>query len=883
MKRTGIPLAAAAVLTGALYLLPGLHAQSSSRGWDGGRYPFALVGADQGIPTGTVISLAQDIDGFIWLGTENGLIRYEGRQYRKWTKRDGLVSSWIRRVAADPEGGVWVGTLQGLMRFRDGRFESALFDQKPSDSSIYSLTFDGESRIWVASRQGVFRQEKDLLFQKIPWPRSQVPNSLAYGYRSGRVYFSADDGIHAMADDLSLRSWGRENGLPEGNWSVAAEDGLGRVWAGCGRSLYMKEPGSDSFSDRSLLLPAAMTPNNLPVVDLDGSVWIPTLNGILHVSGNQTEVIDTRSGLPFRWVRSLIRDRDGTLWVIGSALSKLRGNGRLKNYTMTRDPYGQVVWQILLDAKTKQPITGTDEGAVRIGIDGPELIEGTQGLRIKDLLYDGSQTLWMVSSTGPTLWLNPGENRAQTAPLGEYGSRVNTIYEDSGHSIWMGHTEKGILRWDRQRGRLARELAPDAFQVSALGVYSFQEDPLQRLWAASSAGLLVLLPETGWRRFTEKDGLKSSFVRGMAFQSDGDGWLFYQEPLGLTRFRLQNDRLEILEDHTGENGLSSDAVYSVAVDSGQQVWAGTDQGLNRLNPPLQIGHQDGMISEDCAIGALLVDQNRVWVGTANGLVRYDSSEFPPPSLASLKTHLVEVRYGDRVLEPPFPSLDPLQGKNRDIQFRIAAPYYRDEHAITLQVRLVGLEKEWRKTPSAIIRYPNLPGGRYRFQFQAAGLSGSSGILGEFVFSVRPRWWQSWWGIGLFTLLGVLLMLLIVRLRIASLARSKAELESLVAERTKLLNHRNEELTRAMANIKQLSGLLPICARCKKIRDDKGYWNNLEYYISSHTDADFTHSICPSCMKDLYPDLVDENDPQLAPGSDRSESGRSRDISDNKKG
>ncbi len=845
------------MLFGTFFCRSGLRAQSISRSWDGGRYPFALVGVDQGLPTGTVLSLTQDRDGFIWLGTENGLIRYEGREYRKWTKQDGLVSSWIRRVVADPEGGVWVGTLQGLMRFRNGRFENALFGEERSDSPVYSMAFDGRGLIWVSTRQGVFRQENDLLYRKIPWPGPHIPNGLTYGHKSGQVYLAGDDGIHALADDLSLRSWGRENGLPVSNWSVVVEDGLGRVWIGSGRLLYMKDPGSDTFLDRSHLLPAAMTPNNLPTADVDGSVWMPTLNGMLHVSGDQNEVIDTQSGLPFRWTRSLLRDRDGTLWVIGSALARLRGNGQLKNYTMTQDPYGQVVWQILLDPETGRPITGTDEGAVRIGSNGPEVIEGTQGMRIKDLLFDDSGTLWMVGSMGPTLWLKSGNEKAEIAPLGEYGSQISTVYQDSDHTIWMGHMVQGILRWDRQRGGLSREMTPKDFRIGALGVYSFQEDPLQRLWAASSAGLLVRTPKNGWRRFTEKDGLKSTYVRGLAFQSDGIGWLFYQEPLGLTRFHLQNDRLEILGNYTTENGLSSDAVYSVAVDSRQQVWTGTDQGLNRLDPPLQIGHLDGMISEDCAIGALFVDDNRVWVGTANGLVRFDSSESPPPALSSLKTHLMEVRTGGTILEPPLPALKPLQGKNRDIQFRIAVPYYRDEHSIGLQVRLAGLEKEWRRTPSTIIRYPNLPGGRYRFQFQAIDQSGSTGPMSEFSFSVKPHWWQSWWGIGLFVLLGVTLVLLIIRLRIASLARSKAELESIVAERTNLLNARNEELTRAMASIKQLTGLLPICAKCKKIRDDKGYWNNLETYIHTHTDANFTHSICPSCMKELYPDFIKE--------------------------
>ena len=90
---------------------------------------------------------------------------------------------------------------------------------------------------------------------------------------------------------------------------------------------------------------------------------------------------------------------------------------------------------------------------------------------------------------------------------------------------------------------------------------------------------------------------------------------------------------------------------------------------------------------------------------------------------------------------------------------------------------------------------------------------------------------------------------------ASLARSKAALEALVDTRTCELRSRNEELSRALGSVKQLSGLLPICAHCKKIRDDKGYWSQIELYISKHSEADFSHGICPECVHLLYPEIA----------------------------
>ena len=119
----------------------------------------------------------------------------------------------------------------------------------------------------------------------------------------------------------------------------------------------------------------------------------------------------------------------------------------------------------------------------------------------------------------------------------------------------------------------------------------------------------------------------------------------------------------------------------------------------------------------------------------------------------------------------------------------------------------------------------------------------------------PHWWRTWWAMGLWGLGALGAMLLLLRLRMAALAKRQVELEALVVERTEELSHRNLELTDALGRVKQLSGLLPICATCKKIRDDGGYWNQLEQYISDHSDVGFSHGICPECMETQFPGRV----------------------------
>ncbi|MDO8834373.1 MAG: two-component regulator propeller domain-containing protein, partial [Vicinamibacterales bacterium] len=238
-----------------------------------GRRPFATLGPDQGLPSGAVITMAQDEDGFIWLGTENGLVRYEGAGYwRRWSIAEGLPSAWIPRLLPARDGGLWVATLRGLVRFRQGTFEPAVFGTSPSSTSVAHLAEDKQGRVWVATPGGLFVQEHDLQFRVHPARIEGRLHALFIGPQSGAVYVATERGILAVQPDMPIRTWSPADGLPEGGPTLVAEDGAGRLWAGSGRTLDMKEPGAGRFVDQSARLWASLSPNSSPWVDHDGSV-----------------------------------------------------------------------------------------------------------------------------------------------------------------------------------------------------------------------------------------------------------------------------------------------------------------------------------------------------------------------------------------------------------------------------------------------------------------------------------------------------------------------------------------------------------------------------------------------------------------------------------
>lgn len=837
------------LLSALLALLAGLPLAAQA----GGRRPFALLGPEQGLSSGAIICLTQDRDGFLWLGTENGLLRYEGGSCRHWSLGDGLPSAYIVRILPDPQGGVWVATLRGLVHFRDGRFEPVSLggDGKPTGTVLIAL--DRRGRLWVRERDRLYVQEDGTRFRALPLLLPAGVSALTLGEQTGTLYVSGDTGLLAISPDGHTRRWGPSDGLPPQGTVQVVEDGQGRLWTGAGRHLVVLPPGGTRFQDESRRLPGSLSVSGAAFRDPDGSVWLATQAGALHLAGDRSEVVDAAGGLPFRWVRAVLRDREGTLWVLGAALARLKGGGRVRNYTLSHGPFGEVVWFITEDARGRL-LVATDDGAARMGPDGLERIPGTEGRRIKGLALDPAGTLWMVTTVGPTLWLRPGARTAERAPLGELADRVNTVFRDHQGRMWLGSTRYGVLRWDPARRALVQEVPPSLAGATALGAYGFSEDGDGRLWVGTTAGLLVRDPGGRWRLFSSRDGLMPYPVYGVALLPDGSAWLHYQEPEGLTRIQLDGDRLRVLERRIKGRGLRSSLVYAVKADDRGQVWFTTDQGLMGLDPPVHLGREEGMASEDCAILSLHTQHGKVWVGTADGLVSFDSAA-PAEPAEPPRVFLTDCAVGGHPVDAPFSTLGPVPAARAALEFRFAAPSYLSERYLHFQVRLAGLEDAWQDAPGRSVRYPALPGGSYRFQVRAANGDGPYGPAESLAFTVLPPWWKTWWAISGGVLAALALVAAVFRLRLAALARAKAQLETEVELRTRELRARNEELSEALSNVKQLSGLLPICASCKKIRDDRGYWNQLEHYISEHTSADFSHGICPDCAREMFPEAM----------------------------
>jgi hypothetical protein len=176
----------------------------------------------------------------------------------------------------------------------------------------------------------------------------------------------------------------------------------------------------------------------------------------------------------------------------------------------------------------------------------------------------------------------------------------------------------------------------------------------------------------------------------------------------------------------------------------------------------------------------------------------------------------------------------------------------------VQTRLVGLDETWRRLEGSELRFPGLPAGSYILQARAARRDGMMGPTLHFPFVVLPPWYQRPLAKLVWALLALGGVALLIRWRTLSLRRDKQRLADLVEERTADLLTANDSLASALRDVKTLKGLVPICSYCKKIRDDEGFWTQLEQVLAQRTEAQLSHGICPECATQVMEEFKAES-------------------------
>jgi ligand-binding sensor domain-containing protein len=760
------------------------------------------------LPRTFVESLHESADGALWLGTyDGGVTRLHRGQFRTYTTRDGMSANSATEIAEEPDGTLWFATADsGLNRFHGGRFEAVRKAQGLPDDRVQALLRARDGSLWIGTEAGLAR------------------------YRDGR-----------------FRTFGTAEGLPSGSVTALAEDGAGALWVGTTKGLARLQGEQISIPPANSALPSVTV--NALLEDGTGSLWIGTNRGIARLREGRLEALTSHEGLSQDLVRALATDREGSLWIgtDGGGLNRLHEAGVAT--LSSRDPQWPDSTNTLLD---------DGAGGLWIGGYGGQLARLRNGVITMVPTHGalGTGPVRALARDADFLWIGTDEGvftydgvhfTPRSGSDGLARGAVRAILCGRTGTLWVGTDGEGVAR--REGTRFVHYREEDG--LAGNRVRLLHEDRQGRIWVGTYGGL-SLFHDGGFTNYGPSEGQRL-LARSLHEDKDGTLWL---GTFGQGLFRFRDGRLSGVNRR---QGLLSDTVYAVTEDAAQNLWLSGNTGIFQVAKQdlvdvmegrlgrvrgRSFGVADGMKSAECNGGNPAVTRmpdGSLYFPTVAGIARVDPARIPRnqvPPLVVIESVAVDGAFVDATGPVLLPA-----GAHR-IEVRYAGlSFVSPEHVYT-SYKLEGFDPDWVDAGARrVAEYTKLPPGAYTFRVTARNEDGVSSASGAtLTLEQKPYFYQR----RLFFVAGALGILLIgfglYRLRIAQLRRGERELKARV--------------TAALADVKVLSGLLPVCASCKKIRDDKGYWNQIETYIAEHSEADFSHGICPDCMRKLYPEWAD---------------------------
>jgi len=809
---------------------------------------------DSGLPQNTVHAILQTRDGYIWLATEGGLVRFDGVQFVVYDKQAPahLPSATINSLFEDGEGNLWIGTDDGLVRRRGSQFVTLNTANGLPSNTIWSAFQDRDGALWIVTPDGIARYREGS-FDAFPVasgitnPKSVVEaidGSLWIGTNTGLEHLPGPSmgpcrGTLANGRDCSISQ------LPAVQTLAADRDG--RIWAGTQTGLYSIVPGAANTAGP---LPG-MPSNEITALATDKhrGLWIGTAKGLAYLRGGALTTYTTHDGLPAERVESIFEDHEGATWVATSRGLARAFNGKLEAVASPDGLSSESVLSIFEDHEGSMWL-GTESGGVDMLHDQKftsyTTADGLSDDLVRCVYQDRAGVVWVGTGGGGidrfedgkfshlttanglssnivlalggdasgALWVGTpdGLNKIQNGHVSVYTSAdgladdfVRSLYAASDGSLWIG-TRRGLSHL--QNGRFTSYSSMDGLGNDLVGAIA--EDSAHTVWIATLGGL-TRFDRGKFSTLTTRDGLTSNVITALYPDHEGNLWIGTNQG-GLNRMRngritayapektgLPESIYAILEGAHGDLWLSSKTgIYSVAKHELDDFAADSSSPIM----PTTYGKADGMrISEGSSGGhpaAWKLDDGTMWFATLKGIAAVDpehlSRNIVPPPVA-----IDEVFIDDRQVEFPGSGLLTVAPGMRRFEFRYAGMSFVAPQKVRFRYRLDGFDHNWvdagtRRTAY----YTNLPPGSYSFHVLASNNDGVWNETGARLdFRLKPHVYQTLW-----FYLGVALGLALVAYAIYHWRLRQVELryDAVLAERGRIAREIHDTLAQGLVGI-----------------------------------------------------------------------------------
>ncbi len=721
--------------------------------------PEYLVDAwrmEEGLPHDSVTALLQSREGYLWVGTSNGLARFDGVRFTTFRALENpeLRGNRIRTLHEDSRGRLWIGIAGGgVTSYHDGQFIAHTSRQALSSEEVLCLATDRQGNLWVGTGYGLDRWDQTrfrafFAMDGLPDDRVQAltldPN--------GRLVVGTQKGLAVAWGTRFESPPGAPAGMPHGEIQALLTTRTGDLWAAGPLGLWRKRPEGAEWECRGPSATAVLEQRN-------GDVVFGTRTGSVHGLRLKPKPAERPAFELARFdagIEALCEDREGNLWV-GTA-----GQGLLRlkpaQLHLACGPEASVLPDEIISLAclpSGEVWMATSNGLLRKwGAGGLAPLEDAgypPSAQARVLASDKTSGLW-IGTQGDGLFRWHGGQLAHWDPLdGLSDSDIRAIHVGRDGGVWVG-TANGGLNYLRD-GQVRRFSTPWGFDGTWATV--IEEDEEGRLWIGTNGDGLFRLAGDVFTPYSVSQGLPSGQVRALAATDPDELWV--GTAAGLVR--IQNAGVH---PYTVRDGLTEDDICQLQDDGRGNLWLGCGRGIFRL-PKSQLrayaqgssrfldsvpyGKPDGLPPLECVPGARVENASQsggaLWFATSKGLVSVVPCELafnpiPPPVV--LEQVLVEnnpVALGQTIRVPP---------GRESIQLRFTALSLVAPEKVRFRCQLEGFERDWVDVgTSRGMRYTKVPPGRYELRVIACNNDGVWNETGvRHTFLVQPFWWQTTW-------------------------------------------------------------------------------------------------------------------------------------------
>ena len=820
-----------------IFLLAGFSLARSLFALDPGldlvRYDIRQWTTGDGLPLNAVTALTGTRDGYLWIGTQEGLARFDGMTFTVFRRRETPVlgDAFISALLEDREGRLWIGTREGLVLYEGGVFSRLTeVDGLPHDY-VRTLLVDRRGDLWIGTYGGGVARWSEGRIKTFGVERgleSSIARALHEDAR-GVLWVGTAGGLFRLEDDVFVAA-GEEAGLLGESIRAIAEDAEGILWVATdgGRLLEGRE---GLFRNSDVSLGAGDRHLSALYRDHHDILWMGTQGaGLVRIHHGEVSRLTEEQGLAHDAVGSFYEDGSGGLWVgTRGGLNRL-STPRILSLTESEGLSGNFSRTILEDRQGNLWI-GSDDGGLSLvrgdAVQPFPLVDSLAEENVRSLFEDSSGSLWVGTRAG-VLRVVGGRQVRFTSAQGLPNDTVNAIHEGAPGSgiLWVG-TARGLAR---VRGGIVEVVSLASEGSAGNGdersedlVRCLHRDQQGALWVCTEHGVVRWSEASPPRRFTMADGLDSEFV--YAVHEDAEGILWFGTAGGLARFDGTSLDGDFFHGFTTEQGLFSDLIFQILEDEEGFLWLSCARGVFRVSKgDLEsvrrgesvrvasnwFGESDGMASSECNGGSQPAGwkarDGRLWFPTIRGVVAFDPKTLtgPPPS----PPVIIEGLEADGEVVPLQPGSETflVPPGRQTLEIRFTAPAFRSPEKVRFRYLLEGYDRRWTIAGgrrSAV--YTRLPKGRFQFRASAAYENGAWSPDATVTVVVEPLFFQTSWFRGLVALLVAVGLGSLYRLRQRRLARREERLHQDVVERTNQLEAANRKLER-LAAVDPLTGI-----------------------------------------------------------------------------